>query len=298
MKKWQHHSANFRKIYSCRQSPIHYFLSNMKKTPDNKVIQQLGLSEMEYSLYLKLLQLGPTTITNLANKRKIARTTAFENIERLIKRGLIGQTIRGKRRLINAEKPEVITNILKDKQTSVQMKLNEIQQTIEHVPTFIKSIYKLIPKQQQEAGLMVNFFEDKVGIRKAYREVLQSDATYSFVDIENFFQGFPGFVALFEEAINNRPKMIMYDLLLDSPQARRLLKKSHERYLCKVITENFENLQFDFIANSKAIVIIQGQVENTSALMVRSPIIAGGFIALHQTIWKMVDKLGSNASML
>lgn len=54
-----------------------------------KPLKNLGLSEKEAKIYLALLQLGPSTPYQIANKAEIKRPTAYVIAEELVEKGLI-----------------------------------------------------------------------------------------------------------------------------------------------------------------------------------------------------------------
>ena len=50
---------------------------------DEKQLKSLGFSEKEARVYLALLELGPSTTTEIARKSKINRTTGYDILESL-----------------------------------------------------------------------------------------------------------------------------------------------------------------------------------------------------------------------
>ena len=70
------------------------------------VIEQLGYSPAEASVYLAALELGASSATDIAKKARIPRTSVNLIIAALNKKGLISAYIQRKRKIWSAENPE------------------------------------------------------------------------------------------------------------------------------------------------------------------------------------------------
>lgn len=83
-------------------------------------LERLGLSQNEIKLYQAALELGETTVTELAKAAKVHRVAAYPLVDSLVKRGLFSQTSAGHGRKIAAKHPRQITHVLKSKQREVR----------------------------------------------------------------------------------------------------------------------------------------------------------------------------------
>lgn len=90
-------------------------------------LEEIGLSDKEAKTYLSLLELGPTTIINIARKSGIKRTTVYEIVRGLLVKGLVTEAVVGKRRRFVAESP---ARFLEKKRSEVE-KLHTILPTLE-----------------------------------------------------------------------------------------------------------------------------------------------------------------------
>ena len=91
------------------------------------VIEQLGYSPHEVDVYLASLQLGGSTITEIAGKAKLPRTTAGEIIEALRRKGLMNAYLNRRRRVWVAENPEKLIISLKEREAALKMILPQLQ---------------------------------------------------------------------------------------------------------------------------------------------------------------------------
>jgi sugar-specific transcriptional regulator TrmB len=85
---------------------------------DEKIINSLmefGLEENEANVYLASLSLGATTILRLSKYSEVKRTTVYEVVDSLEKKGLMRKEIKGLKTLYAPEHPEKLENTLESK---------------------------------------------------------------------------------------------------------------------------------------------------------------------------------------
>jgi len=81
-----------------------------------KVLEELGLSRNEAIVYLTLLDLGSSTATKIADKSKFHRTTVYDALDRLTKKGLVNHIQKKETKYFEACDPENLMAILKQKE--------------------------------------------------------------------------------------------------------------------------------------------------------------------------------------
>ncbi len=91
------------------------------------VIEQLGYSSHETSVYLASLELGPATATDIANKARLPRTTVNLVIKSLNERGLMNALLLRKRKTWVAENPEKLIIALHESEAALKTVLPELQ---------------------------------------------------------------------------------------------------------------------------------------------------------------------------
>lgn len=92
-----------------------------------KSIEQLGYKPNETRIYIAALNSGEATISEIAQKAKIPRTTAQMLIQDLQKEGLMNFYIKKRRRLWLAENPEKLLIRLKEKEVFLKEVMPELQ---------------------------------------------------------------------------------------------------------------------------------------------------------------------------
>lgn len=129
------------------------------------MLQQLGLSEQESSVYLALLELEAVSIRKVAEQTGINRGTTYEIMKRLVTQGLASVRVKGKREYYSAESPERIFDIIRDKRKDLLQVQHMAQQVIPSL---------LAQTARPEGRPVVRYYEDDEGVVAILQDVLQT----------------------------------------------------------------------------------------------------------------------------
>jgi len=129
------------------------------------LLRQFDCNELEATIYLQCLSLDPSSVQEIARKMGRNRFTIHSAVEQLIKRGLLCETRRGKRRLIAAEGPEALFTLLEKKKS-------EIEQLSANVEYATKILRTLLPEEQGRPN--VRFYEGSEGYGRMLQETLSA----------------------------------------------------------------------------------------------------------------------------
>lgn len=144
-----------------------------------KILQTLGLSREEADIYLAGLELGESTVQNLAKKAGVKRPTAYKILEKLIGNGMFYQTLKGKKRFFNAENPDRMKSSLKQKEVELNKILPEL-----------RSVYNT-----SETKPKIKFYEGVAGAISVYEDTLNSTEKggeiLNYTSIKKLFEIFP-----------------------------------------------------------------------------------------------------------
>jgi len=147
-----------------------------------KQLGQFGMSDKGAKLYLALLELGPSTVQEVAKHVKMNRSTAHILCEKLRKKGFIGQTRKGSKRLIFAEDKEKFQKIVQDEQFGLDLK----KMTLEGLLPALENI-----QPGDKDSPRVRFYEGEQGfidicqrsLDKAEKEILFISSMHGFYDV-------------------------------------------------------------------------------------------------------------------
>lgn len=101
-------------------------------------LMSFGLSEKEADVYLACLKAGETTANTLSKLTNIRRTTVYEVLESLKKKGIISSLIKNKKYHFKAIKPSGLLDILNDKETVIKKIIPELNKITESVSKISK----------------------------------------------------------------------------------------------------------------------------------------------------------------
>ena len=129
-------------------------MSNNDK--QREVLESLGMNKNEVKVYLSLLQLGSTTVSPIAKYSNIHRANVYDSLKKLSNKGLVTTITRGKSSFYEANDPEHLIQLLREKEDSLQQILPELKlkkdlsknrtnaEIIEGVPAFVRLLNGLL----------------------------------------------------------------------------------------------------------------------------------------------------------
>ena len=238
-----------------------------------KTLQDIGLSKEEVNIYLAGLELGESSVQDIAKKAGIKRPTAYLIIDNLIKKSLFYQTFKGKKRYFGAQNPKDLEVEIKRKAfelTKIMPELNSIYNTLEFKPK-------------------IRFYEGLAGTLTVYNDILdltpENGEILSFAGIKNIFDKFPKDFATdyFTRRIRKdiRPKMIA----IDSEEGREALKNTEEEMRdTLLVPENQFNFSGDMEIYGDKVALISYK-ENFMAIVIESKEIANMQRLMFNLVW-------------
>jgi HTH-type transcriptional regulator, sugar sensing transcriptional regulator len=202
-------------------------------------LESYGLSEKEAKVYVSLLELGETVIQRISIKSKVKRTTLYDVLESLIKKGLVSTIIKKKRKYYIASDPR-----------ELESKLDEKKALIKTIIPELLSISNLIDKKPK-----IRFYEGEEGIKEIYMDTLNypdkplwawvTDDVFELLD-ENFLYYY------LNQRVKN--KITAYVISPDTEEIREYRKedKKYLRFTKLQKTENFSvEVEIDLYGGNK-----------------------------------------------
>ena len=143
-----------------------------------QTLKNLDLEESEAKVYLAMLELGPSTVSEITKKAKITRTLGYHVLKKLNCYGLVNRSFNKKNKIeYLAKHPKNLIQFVKNKKNSWEKKVEEIQQDL---PKFL-NLYKIAEKP------IIKFQSDLTGIKNIFTETLESKTEIlSILDIKSW----------------------------------------------------------------------------------------------------------------
>jgi len=159
----------------------------MKKAEE--ILKELGIKDREIDIYLAALEGSPCSVIDLAKRTGMKRTSIYNFINNMIRRGLIIPTASGKKFLYAATNPNDLIQIV-DKQKE---KLLEIIPELSLI--FTKSGSKK-PK--------IRFYEGIEGLKEVYNDTLDQKEGSEILAYANFEEVYRIFPETFRKSYLNK----------------------------------------------------------------------------------------------
>jgi sugar-specific transcriptional regulator TrmB len=187
-------------------------LARIKPTDMQNSLDHLGLDKHEAVIYQALLELGPSTVSQITKKAGITRTFGYPILEKLSEQGLVSKASgQGKKIHYAAQHPRRLVQYIENRKNQWERRLKEA----ENVLPDLVSIYKLAEKPT------IRFQEGLEGAKSVYMESLESkEEILAIADIDSYDT--PEFRKWGQEYNRQRSLLKIHEklLLLDTPKAR------------------------------------------------------------------------------
>lgn len=196
-------------------------------------LRDIGLSDNEVKIYLALLKEKSGNASFLAKKANLNRTTAYLELDNLMKKGLVSYVIKDSKRYYQAVNPKRLINILDEKREKIKLILP-----------------KLMSFEQSNDKFNIKIYEGREGIKTFYQDILNTGVkefiafgvTGNAVEIMEF--SYPHFLKKFvkagikERAIANHNSRSIMDR---HPRKFVKVKYLSEKYKSDVTTVIYGN---------------------------------------------------------
>ena len=256
----------------------------MKKVTD--YLQQLGLTEIEAKVYSGLIEKGPSSVKNLADHIGIKRITTHFNVQSLITKGLIVQTVHGSRRQIIAEPPERLQYLIEQKEKNVIQLKNEFSD-------FVKILKNDLSKPKiEEQKVEVKYYEGKNGVQLIYKEVLAANEVRSYVKFDAVSSIFPDNFDLFSKGMKDNPNLIIWEIVEKSKISKSLTYNfaKNSRYHYKIAHPTIKLSDSDVMLYDNKIAMVNLR-QNVSGVIIVSKDFYEVTKEIFDFVWRMTPEI-------
>ncbi|MCL5010978.1 MAG: hypothetical protein M1127_02080, partial [Patescibacteria group bacterium] len=143
-----------------------------------------GFSEKEMKVYLALLELGKGTVSAIARKAGIQRTTCYTILDSLVSKKVAIISGKEPKQEYVAESPDMIVAMLKQEMNSLQEQLKNAEKLVPQ----LKSMHNVSNRPK------VKFYEGKEGLKEVYEDTLTSkEEIRAFATLDDMYNALPGY---------------------------------------------------------------------------------------------------------
>ncbi len=131
-----------------------------------KALLALGLNRKESQIYLANLRIGYSLVQDIAKNAKMNRTSAYDLLDSLEKKGFVSHTISSGKKYYQATNPQNLFNLLKEKESLVKQALPELNAIKE-------SVTKKPPN--------IEVYMGKNGLKTIFEDILQNSKYFDCI---------------------------------------------------------------------------------------------------------------------
>lgn len=236
-------------------------------------ILKIEFNKNEIAVYLACLELGKSTVIQIAKKAGLKRTTVYGIIDSLLDKGLLSKFEDEKGQKLLAESPDKLVNILKQKQ-------NELLNIMPNLLAITNTESDIKPE--------VKFYQGKEGLIAVYEDTLAScqkgDEILSFASTENVHP----YIDYLNNYVERRAKkgINMRAIAHDSKETR-YYKSKDKQHLRRIkilsINEFFVSIEKNIYKDKVALMNFRGF---PFGVIIRSPQIAKSEKEIFESLWK------------
>jgi sugar-specific transcriptional regulator TrmB len=237
-----------------------------------KELISYGLSEKEAEIYLANLKSGSSTANRLAEITNIRRSTVYEVLESLKKKGLVSVVTKDKKYHFQAVKPSSLIDLLRDKERMIK--------------EILPSLNKLTESSLQKSN--VELFEGSISIKEAVLDMLNSKEILVYGGSTVGDELFGTFTANFsKKRVANKVKM---KAIVGKTVSKHMLQKD-VKDLTDIRKNNlFENHKSVYFIYGDNLLIVSLGYELSAVRIQNNPVLVESQRQIFDLLWKTAKK--------
>jgi sugar-specific transcriptional regulator TrmB len=237
-----------------------------------EILEDLGLTKSEISIYLSLLEIGSSCAGDVLKKSKLQNSVVHRALNSLIEKGLINYVIEGKRKLYTATDPENFNKYIEDKK----------ERFLEILPELKKK--QISSKEIKNATI----YHGRRGIKEVYYKLINLKNAEEYntfgggVDVANFL-GIEWWNLLHKKRVLNKlSSRQIFDLTV-KPLAGNIESNSITKI--KYLPANFAQFQETVIVGEY--VAINVFSNEGYSFLIKDKKVADGYRKYFEALWKI-----------
>ncbi len=227
------------------------------------------------------LELGSSTIQEIAGKSQISRSTTYKVIESLMEKGLMSVLTKGKKKYFSAAEPEKLMALVDLKEKELAKKKEELRPILPDLRE-LAELTKGRPK--------IKFYDGKQGIRRIQEDIIKTKnlgTIEEFVPLDDAYQLFPSHSRDHRHWMGKRINA-SEKIIFTSKKGQILPKKKGPIETIFIPPEKFPFKTEITIYANKAALVSFGR--NLTGVVLESEDIANTLRCMFNLLWKELKK--------
>lgn len=248
-------------------------------------LRQLELSDMQARLYLKLLETGPISVSDLAKELSIKRTSTYLYLEPLYIKGLVTK-------IVNKSKKQVAPTDPENLEMLIDQKITFTKSLKKQFPSVLQDIKKAFPGFEGIANVEITSYKGIQNARRIYKEALNANEVRAFAKVfKKEEQLFPDNIAFFNNAFKENQKLKMWEIIYDSDsiiEPSKQIAAHTDRYLYIYMPKDLKLSSEDILIYDGKVAIINYKGNSTSIILESSDFY-NNLKALFDFVWNILS---------
>ncbi|MBT3705113.1 hypothetical protein HOG17_05035 [Candidatus Peregrinibacteria bacterium] len=233
------------------------------------ILTAIGLTDKEARVYLSMIELGQSVVSNIATKARINRVTAYDILKKLKEKGLISTVTKNRIKYFSPTDPEIVASTFEQR---------------------TKALKDAIPKLKRLKGEtvhpLIQYFEGLEGIKAIYEDTLTTKkGILNFSNSEAIRNIWPEYD---KEYVTKRTKRkIHLKGIITADEAGKKVHAEDPKYNREMRLLPKDKYQFTNEINiyDDKVAIISFASETPLGMIIKSPQIANSQRAIFQICW-------------
>lgn len=231
---------------------------------EKEVLKELGLSDGEIKVYLALLKLGPSAVNKITKITEQHRTTVYDFLEHLSKKGLVSYVIKNKTKYYKIADPDKLIEMIKEKES--------------HLIEVLPRLKELAEISKEE--LSVEVYSGIEGFKSILNDIIKIGKNLYGLGIDEsiFKERFP---TLMENFFKKEKEKKTQEFLITRENPKFIYKEKHLHYRC--IPEEFFSPASTITYGDRVCSVIW---EPLTSILIKNKALADSFRKYHNMLWK------------
>jgi sugar-specific transcriptional regulator TrmB len=243
---------------------------------DYSKLEKLGLNRNEAIVYQELVRLGQATAGEIIKKTGFHRNIVYDNLEKLIDKGLVSFILEGKKKLFQVASPDMITEMIEKEQKDIDKK----KKIAEEIQKEISKAYAVSSKKQEAV-----IFRGMKGIKVLLKDTVKEHADYFVFGAPESSLTILG-SAFWKNYNAKRIKKKIVAKMVFNDDLRKWSKQIMGRMTqIKFLPKHFDSLSETIVYGNNVAIIVW--TEKPVATLIRDPEAAKGYKQYFNVLWKL-----------
>lgn len=250
----------------------------------NQILKQLGFAQSEIAVYTALLELDSANVTQISKKSGINRTSCYDVLDHLMRRGLVSKFRKNKKIYYLAANPNRLLEYLEREKESFAKRIDKQKEQIKEVLPELSSLIK-----PQSTRPKVSFYEGAKGMREAYEDTLTAKGgILAFANVATMHEGLPDFFPEYYKRRAGKGVNIKAIMPSNAPSRDRAGKDKNELRESILLTK--ENQTFTPELNIYNNKILVASWKEKMAVIIESKELADLQRLIYNMLWESLKK--------